>query len=459
MPEKWYHLRCALVWERTLLQEKIFTPGSRVSVGESTGATFTLHAPGLGRRHTVLRPNRSGAVLSLKNGMLGRIGIQGRTYEVEDLLDDPAGLAERRGDAIEHKLSFEDGGVLVFGRVGLAFDFVEDPGRVPPARLGQVLGSDKNVNKLFGGGMGVLMVLALVSRLFAAPPAAFTVEQLPDRFVSFITDDPESAKAFRKEMERRREEKKVRARKKKERAETRPDRKSPARPAAGKSAEDRETRKIRKKVSSRGVVGAISKARRKKGALADVLDDGGLGIDLDDALRALDRGARARVITSTGTSGPLLPSLVRRRGTPDVEEGPRTGRTGRRAARGSRLAERREATVALSMPSAAAKVTGGRLSKQQIAKVVQGNKGAIRYCYESQLTRYPTLRGKIVVDFIIEPSGSVKTVKIPTNDLSNKTAAGKVASCLIRFIKRWRFPKPKGGKVRVIYPFTFGRRR
>ena len=49
------------------------------------------------------------------------------------------------------------------------------------------------------------------------------------------------------------------------------------------------------------------------------------------------------------------------------------------------------------------------------------NKGAIRYCYESQLTRFPTLRGKVVVDFIIETNGSVKTIKLPSNSISNKS--------------------------------------
>jgi TonB family protein len=87
------------------------------------------------------------------------------------------------------------------------------------------------------------------------------------------------------------------------------------------------------------------------------------------------------------------------------------------------------------------------------------NKGAVRYCYESQLMRYPTLRGKVVVDFIIDTGGRVSKVKVPTNTLSQSGAKDKVGRCLIKFISRWRFPKPKGGKVRVIYPFTFGRSR
>ena len=91
--------------------------------------------------------------------------------------------------------------------------------------------------------------------------------------------------------------------------------------------------------------------------------------------------------------------------------------------------------------------------------MVNSNRGAIRYCYESQLMRYPTLRGKVTVDFIIDTNGRVQKVKIASNKLSQAAARDKVARCLIKFISRWRFPKPRGGKVRVIYPFSYGRSR
>jgi hypothetical protein len=224
--------------------------------------------------------------------------------------------------------------------------------------------------------------------------------------------------------------------------------------------------KIRKKVSNKGVVGAISSARKKKGALQDVLDKGGLGMNLNSAVAKLERGmATARVLTSTGVGGIEVPTLVGRRGTAEAdgegldEEMPGTGRTGRRVGRESRLAERREAEVRVSMPSSEATVTGGMLSKKQISDVVMRNKGAVRYCYESQLMRFPTLRGKVVVDFIIDTNGTVNKVKVPTNTLTQAGARDNVGRCLIKFISRWRFPKPKGGKVRVIYPFTFGRSR
>jgi len=435
------------------MDERVFPPASKVFVGESPKNTFTLQAPGLNNKHCLFHHTSSGTALYLLPGMSGKVRIAGRVREASEMANDS--VAEREGDTYRFALAEGDEGVLVFGRVGLAFTLITDLGKTPPARVGQVMGTDPFTGKLFGIVGALILLTVFVSRLLAGTPPEYTVEQLPERMVSFVVDDPEAQREFQEEMKRIREEKKKEAKKKK---------KETPKKVARKTTTARD--KIRKKVSDKGMVGAIAKARKKKGALQDVLGKGGLGMSLNSAVRNLDRGmAHARVLTSTGAGGIELTTLVGRRGTAEAdgegldEEMPATGRAGRRAARESRLAERREAAVRVSMPASAATVTGGMLSKKQISDVIMRNKGAIRYCYESQLMRFPTLRGKVTVDFIIDTRGRVSKVKVPTNTLSQKKARDKVARCLIKFISRWRFPKPKGGKVRVVYPFTFGRSR
>jgi len=393
-------------------------------------------------------------MLYLLPGMTGKVKIAGQVREAGEMATDSA-VAEREGNVYRYALMEGDQGVLVFGRVGLAFSLISNLGRTPPAGVGQIMGTDPFTGKLFGVVVALILLTAFVSRLLAGGSPEYTVEQLPERMVAFVVEDPEAQREFQEEMKRIREKKKEEA--KKEKKET-------TKKAVKKTAKEYE--KIRKKVSNKGMVGAIAKARKKKGALQDVLGKGGLGMSLNSAVRKLDRGmATARVLTSTGVGGIEIRHLVGRRGSVKAngegldEELPGTGRAGRRAARESRLAERRETEVRVSMPSSAATVTGGMLSKKQISDVVMRNKGAVRYCYESQLMRYPTLRGKVVVDFIIDTSGRVTKVKVPSNTLSQKGAKDKVGRCLIKFVSRWRFPKPKGGKVRVIYPFTFGRSR
>ena len=49
----------------------------------------------------------------------------------------------------------------------------------------------------------------------------------------------------------------------------------------------------------------------------------------------------------------------------------------------------------------------GSLDKELIRKVIHANRGQIRYCYESQLNRFPKLEGKVAIKFIISPPSGV----------------------------------------------------
>jgi outer membrane biosynthesis protein TonB len=94
----------------------------------------------------------------------------------------------------------------------------------------------------------------------------------------------------------------------------------------------------------------------------------------------------------------------------------------------------------------------GGLTADQIARVVKQNLGAVRYCYERQLAANPNLYGKIKVQFVIAPTGKVTTQSIKSSTMKSALVEG----CILRKIKRWAFPLPKGGtEVAVSYPFYF----
>lgn len=94
----------------------------------------------------------------------------------------------------------------------------------------------------------------------------------------------------------------------------------------------------------------------------------------------------------------------------------------------------------------------GGLTADQIRSVVKKNLGAVRYCYERQLTANPGLFGKIKVEFVISGQGKVITQKVQSTTMNNKMVEG----CILRKIKRWAFPIPNGGtEVAVSYPFFF----
>ena len=76
----------------------------------------------------------------------------------------------------------------------------------------------------------------------------------------------------------------------------------------------------------------------------------------------------------------------------------------------------------------------------------------MKYCYEKELTKNPNLYGKVVVQFTIGGTGKVDEGHISQTEMNNEAVEG----CIIRNVKMWVFPQPKGGgQVYVTYPFIF----
>ena len=96
----------------------------------------------------------------------------------------------------------------------------------------------------------------------------------------------------------------------------------------------------------------------------------------------------------------------------------------------------------------------GSLDKELIRRVIRAHANEIRYCYELELTKNPGLWGKVSVNFVISPTGSVQSAKVKETTLNNQN----VENCIISKIKGWKFPEPKGGGIVIVtYPFILKR--
>ena len=94
----------------------------------------------------------------------------------------------------------------------------------------------------------------------------------------------------------------------------------------------------------------------------------------------------------------------------------------------------------------------GSLDKEIIRRIVREHQGEIRYCYTKELARNPGLGGKISMKWVIDGSGRVKSAKVANSQMKSKS----VERCIASRIRRWKFPKPKGGGIVVVtYPFVF----
>lgn len=110
-------------------------------------------------------------------------------------------------------------------------------------------------------------------------------------------------------------------------------------------------------------------------------------------------------------------------------------------------------SAGLSLPVDEAEVQGG-LDMNQIAAVINKNKGQIIYCYEKGLQAEPDLRGRVAMQFVIGASGRITTLKVAQSSLASRT----VESCMASKMRSWQFPHPVGRvDVDVFYPFDLRR--
>jgi TonB family protein len=94
----------------------------------------------------------------------------------------------------------------------------------------------------------------------------------------------------------------------------------------------------------------------------------------------------------------------------------------------------------------------GALDKDDIRKVIKKHRAEIRYCYEKELVNNPDLEGLVTMNFTVAASGHVIAAKVKNSTLNNRT----VEKCMAAAIRKWVFPKPKGGGIVIInYPFNF----
>ncbi len=89
----------------------------------------------------------------------------------------------------------------------------------------------------------------------------------------------------------------------------------------------------------------------------------------------------------------------------------------------------------------------------EIRKVVASYLGGLRYLYNKQLRKEPSLKGKATVRFEISPSGHITETVLVSSSLGSPP----LESAILSNIRKWRFPRiPEDrGSVKVTYPFVF----
>jgi TonB family protein len=93
----------------------------------------------------------------------------------------------------------------------------------------------------------------------------------------------------------------------------------------------------------------------------------------------------------------------------------------------------------------------GELSHASIEAGIGAGRPAISACIARAAQDGPVDDGRVVVTFIIEPTGAVESVAFLVSTLTDETLAG----CVLDALRSIRFEPPRGGIVVVSYPFSF----
>jgi TonB family protein len=203
---------------------------------------------------------------------------------------------------------------------------------------------------------------------------------------------------------------------------------------------------------SRGAGGVPSPSERVKNLFAGlggqgVLGNGGLSKELTRAMGTVvgpADGLGGVTLRGTGGGGDVggperIGSIGRVPGGPG---GPKDVRLTKSESRGP---------VIDQTPPVITCAAVGCLDKELIRRVVRDHLAQVRFCYESLLSRHPSLEGRVVVKWHVTGAGVVDSSEVVSSPLP------ELGQCLAGRVRTWRFPAAKQAEAgfTVSYPFVF----
>ena len=429
-------LRLALVEGSKIVDEKHFKRPTNITIGSDGKNTFIVPASNIPPSITLFEYKSPHYSLVFGEKFDGRVRVGNADVNFQSLI--AQGLAKKRGNAYVYPLNDSAKGKVSIGGVTLLFQFVAPPPEPPRAELPAAIKGSiwQSMDHLFFGILAASLFLhfsgAACIMLSPRPEEREVgLDELPDRFAKLLVPvklpEPEKVPEAKKEDDEKKKEAKKEEAKKPEKVQNTD--------VAARKVE------IQNKVAQKGLLKILGSSGSGGGAFEDVLGSGTGAGDIANALQGAG-GVGVATADSIGAGGPKGGGSGKVAGIGDL---------GTSGGGNVNLGNKGDVKVSGRVKEAAPEVDSADVDRDALARYVKARLKAIQNCYEKELKRNPTLKGKVVVRFSITKSGRAGEVEIEENSLGNEA----VASCIRTVIRAWIFPFKPEDDVPVAYPFVF----
>lgn len=441
-------LRACIFLSGRVVDDRRLKSSESLSLGSRANNTVTIREANLPESHTLFRPKGDGYELVVSGKMSGTVSIDGDSAPVDIESLKQQGLLQKSGNEFVMTLSSKHRGTIVIDDVSVIFQFVTPP-PVPPkpklpasARGTLAQQIDWNfaailiVSFIFHfGGIGYVNTLP-------TPPKETSIDTIDERWAALIVPEKKpKPKEPKKPKDKPKDDKKDDSKSKEkvaEKKEDKPIEKPTAKPKPVRSKQQRD--QIAKSLENKGILAVLGAVGGDSagGAIADVLGEGSVGGgDLDAAFE--------------GIAGVGVATDANQRTKRGGASGEAATIGGLKTQGGGKVKKAKKEKRLVGKAKFGDLDVDGSLDSGSIAKVVQKRMKSIQGCYNKELKRDPSLKGKVEIEFTIGENGRIEEALTVGNTMGNKT----VANCILRMLNRWKFPKPDGGSVTVVFPFIF----
>ncbi len=447
-------LRIGLIQGDKIVEERIIRKRETVTVGSSEKNHFVVAAPGLSSRFELFQLVGNDYILNFTDQMRGRVGLAGGVKVLDELRS--SGGARKANGYYQVKLTENSRGKVEIGNTTLLFQFVVPPPVQPRPQLpaavvgGFIAGIDWLFTAfvMFSFMTHFGFIIYLENADWPVEPGIATV---PDRVAELIFNEPEPPEPqdevvtdeVTDEVADEVAEEAVAE------SSPTPGRSSEPTSGSGQASADSNARLAVEQAQAQ-VEQMLLGALGADGAFQDVLAGGAVTGNAEDVMATAEgvgvatsaEGGSLRERSGGGTVGAATRGLGNLQARQGAQQQQREGeQIVERVIRG------RVNSGALEEESGS-----GVFDPNIVTRQIRARIRAIQTCYERELRNNPTLAGRVLVRFTIQPTGTVSGATAT----ENSTGSPAVAACVVSTISRFRFnPGPEGGAVTFAYPFVF----